>query len=341
LAVGLLPVALALVWRATRPSNIGPAEREAWTAARMGAVGACVLFAARLGSPSAGFTALGNLGAALASMSALVVLARIAPLGGLLTPAPQARRIDAAAFSALFWTVAVALPATKALWPSRAGTLSPLVIEYATLTASLGSLGLGLAATARIHALRRLELGVGDRSLAALSLTATVLLSGLLAVAVGLTPADRMMPVAVVVAAMLQCWAALWPEPTAVARTLRLAIASVALSGPFVLGAVYVANAWPGEAAPFVFIAGIAATLAGLAAPRLAFRLSPERTRLQRALDAATRAAMSGDPDVALPSALSALYDFLGSAKAAPALYRLSPAEALTVDPRWARRSGG
>jgi transcriptional regulator with AAA-type ATPase domain len=332
LLAACLPIALALVWRATMPARVGPVERGAWTATRACATGACILIGARLGPASAGLTALGNLGAALASMSGLFALARIAPIGGLLTPPPQARRVDAAAFSALFWTVAVALPAAKALWPARAGTLSPLVVEYATLTASLGSLGLGVAATARLHALRRLELGVGDRSLAALSLTATVLLSGLSAGAAGLMPLDRVMPAAVVVAALLQCWAAIWPEPTEVARALRVTIASLALAGPWVLGAVYAASAWPGKAAPYVFVAGLAAMLAGLAARRLALRLSPEKARFQKALDAATHAAMSGDPDVALPSALSALHELLGATDSGPTLYRLSPAEAVTVD---------
>ena len=95
-------------------------------------------------------------------MAALVALARIGSLGGLVAPPPGARRLDAAAFASLLWTVAVALPAVRALGPRRAAELDPVSWATATVTASLGSLGLAIASAYRVLAGRRLELrGIG------------------------------------------------------------------------------------------------------------------------------------------------------------------------------------
>ncbi|MEO5725539.1 MAG: hypothetical protein ABI134_07075, partial [Byssovorax sp.] len=83
-----LPLLLAAGWRATEPPARGEdrIEGTARSAARAAMAGAAVLLAARTGPVSAGFTAMANLGAAVASMASLVGLARIASLGGIVEP---------------------------------------------------------------------------------------------------------------------------------------------------------------------------------------------------------------------------------------------------------------
>lgn len=332
LAIAALPIALVFSFRWTEPREGRRAETTALAATRVAVTGACVLAAARTSPPTPGLLALENVGVAVASMAALVAVARVASLGGLLEPRPAARRLDAAAFGALLWTVAIALPAIQALWPSRAADAPPWLVPYATLAASIGALGLALAATARLFALRRLELGVGDRARAALALTATALLVSVLASAAGLAPPERLLPVGATVAALLTCWTAIAEEPTTVARALRVTLAAAILAGPFALAAVFAAHAFPGRAAPAVFVACVAAAVAGIAAPLAARRFAPLGARWLDAFDAATRAAMNPDPDRALEAALMALRDTAGRAHASPSLFRISPPEAITID---------
>src|SRR5262249_32001076 len=109
LALFLLPVALGIAWTLTAPPARGEDRIDAGarSAARACLAGAAILLAARTGPDSPanpGFVALGNLGAALSGSAALWALARLSSLGGLLEPPAFARRIEAAAFSALFWT---------------------------------------------------------------------------------------------------------------------------------------------------------------------------------------------------------------------------------------------
>ena len=128
-------------------------------------------------------------------------------------------------------------------------------------------------------------------------------------------------------------------DATAVARALRTILAVVTLATPFALFAVWTAHEAPGRAGPMVFLCAVATTIAGLAAPLLSKRFAPGGGRWLSAFDLATRAAMNPDPDVALESALGALREASGPARASaepgqspPTLYRLAPAQAVTVD---------
>ncbi len=338
LALLALPLALAVVWTVTVPPSRGEdrVDEGARRAARACAAGAAVLLAALTGPGSPGFAALGNLGTAVASMAALVALARLSSLGGLVEPPPSARRLDAAAFASLLWTVAIALPAARALAPRRAEALEPAILDWATTAAALGSLGMGLATAWRVWATRRLELGVAERAGAALLLAATALGVGVLAAVVGVSSPERVMPFTAVVAAAAIVTSAVLPEPTTLSRALRVALAVAALAAPAALGAVYVTQAAPSRAGAVVFAACAASALAGLAAPVLARRYAAGGSRWLGALDGATAAAMNPDPDAALESALGALGASVardGGRGASPAaLFRLSPPERVTVD---------
>ncbi|WP_437737079.1 hypothetical protein [Sorangium sp. So ce1335] len=343
-----LPALLALGFRwVERPprgeDRIEPAARSA---AAVCLTGAAMLAAARSGPTGLALIALGNLGAAMASMAALVGLARIAGLGGLLEPPPSTRRLDAAAFASLFWTVAVALPAVSAVAPARAEGLDPLLVHYATSAASLGSLAVTLVALARLRIARRLELGVADRVEAALLLSATALAVGVAAAFVGVASPEAILPVTSAVAAVCVALCTVAADAAQVSRALRLTLALAALATPPALLVVYAVHEAPRgdlglRGAPqssigvAVFGACAICALAGLAAPALARRFAPEGARWLGAFDAATRAAMNPEPEAALETALSALREAsdAGTAgQAPPALYLLSPPERVTVD---------
>ncbi|XYI01756.1 hypothetical protein ACMHYB_19160 [Sorangium sp. So ce1128] len=343
-----LPALLALGFRwVERPprgeDRIEPAAR---IAAAVCLTGAAMLAAARSGPTGLALIALGNLGAAMAAMAALVGLARVAGLGGLLEAPPSTRRLDAAAFASLFWTVAVALPAVSAVAPARAADLDPLLVHYATSAASLGSLTVTLVALARVRIARRLELGVADRVEAALLLSATALAVGVAAAFVGVASPEALLPVTSAIAAVCVAFCTVAADAAQVSRALRLTLAIATLATPPALLAVYAVHEAPRgdfglRGAPqssigvAVFSACAICALAGLLAPALARRFAPEGARWLGAFDAATRAAMNPEPEAALETALSALReasDAGAAGHAPPALYLLSPPERVTVD---------
>ena len=333
-----LPGALALTWKLTSPPSRGEdrIDEAARSAARTAFSGAAILLAALTGPWTPGFTALGNLGAAMASMAALIALARISPHGGLITPPAWARRLDAAASASLLWTVAIALPLVRSLAPRRSAELDPVILDYATVAASLGTLGLASVVAARVRAGRRLELGVADRATAALLLAGTALAIGVLATVASVSAPERTLPVAVVAASLGIVTSVAAREPTAAARGLRLTLTVAALGTPPALAAVYATQAAPSRAAAVVFFACAISALAGLAARPLSRRLAPEGSRWLDAFDAATRGAMSPDPDAAIEAALLALAAAAGRPTrddpGDPALFRLDPPEVVSVD---------
>lgn len=367
LALVGLPILLALVWTATAPLGgyAPPRTTEKQTerdptatpthdeihrsAARICFTGAAFLAAALTGPNSPWLDALANLGAAIASMASLVALARIPHPGGLLPVPDEARSFDAAAFASLFWTIAVALPAAVAVAPERTAALPPLAPAYVTVAASLGSLGISVAALRRARATRKLELGTGDRTAAALWLTLTALGVSVLAAALRVVAPERLLPITAAGAALAVAWSAVAREPTAVARALRVILALTVPAAPIALFAVYIAYAAPGQAGAVAFLACAACSILGLAAPLLAKRFAPERARFHEALDAATEAAMNPDPDAALETALMKLETLSPNrgiprasrkgaektdiaAHVSAALYRLAPPELVTVD---------
>jgi transcriptional regulator with GAF, ATPase, and Fis domain len=335
-----LPALLALAWSRTSPPSRGEDRIDAGArgAARACVVGAAILLASRTGRDSPGFAAFGNLGAGIASVAALYGLSRVTSLGGLIEPPSRGRTLEVAAFTALLWTVAAALPAATAVSEARAADLEPRLLEYATVAAGVASLGLAAASLLRERAARRLELGVAERVSAALLLTVTALLVGVLAAAVGVALPERVVPAAATLASLAIAVSAVTGEPAALSRALRTTLALTGLAAPPALLAVYVTHAAPRRAGATVFIACAACAAAGLFAPRIARRLAPEGSRWLDALDGALAAALNPDPDAALEAALLALQRAAAERGAASeeaasaALYRVAPAEVVTVD---------
>lgn len=334
-ALLVLPVALWAVWGWTAsPSDAPAAHGEAASAARASAAGAAVFLASRTGADSALLGALGNGGAMIASIAALWALARLPGRRGLLPEDAGARRLDAAAFASLFWTVAVTLPAVRAFSPERMSELDPLADDYATVAASIGSMGVSVVALLRARSARRLELGAAERTNAALSLALLALVVGVAVAASGVAQAHAVLPATAVGAGCAVAWAAVTDTPAALGRVLRVAAMIVGAGTPVALAAVYATHVQPGRAGGAVLGACAACAALGLGAGLLDQRLSRGPRSRAQALATAARTTSQPDPDEALEEVLRALARAApdGLAWLSPALFRLHPPEVVTVD---------
>lgn len=305
---------------------------EVRASARLTIVGVSLFVAALAGTHSPGFVAAENFGAALTVIGSLWALSRVPPLGGLVTPGPTARRIDAVVFATLFWVVAVALPAAKSVLPERTEDLEPLVLDYATVVASLGSLGVSLFVAVRTISVRRAELGVAERARAAFWVTSVALVAGIMAGAAHVLAPERVLPMAIVVASSGSTYAAASHQPETALRLLRTIVAAAIIVMPAALGAVFLVHQYPSLAGQISFVSVGIGALASLVARRVSGADGPARGRLAGALRGATRAAMTPDPEEALRRALFELRNVLGTDGEPAALYRFFPPERLTVD---------
>lgn len=334
-ALVVLPILLALVWVKSAPPlrGVDPVDSAVRSAARATAAGIALLVASwtgETGDPA--LLAAANVGTAIATLAALVSLARIAPGAGLLQPPPATRRMDATWVAALFWGIATAMPLAAALAPESATMVDPLSMNYATLAASSGALGLVIAASARVRALRRLELGVADRAAAALALSVVTLAIAAPASLLRVAPPDRVMTAAAAVASVCVQLACISREPTGVARTMRTAMAIVLLGAPVALAGVALSLRAPQSTGLLMLVVGGASVLVGIAAPLLARPLGPARSRWLEAIGRANEAALHPDPDLALRDALSTVRSLLPGDSASPVVFQVSPPEMLSID---------
>jgi hypothetical protein len=332
-ALVLLPLALFIVWRRTGGPHSGEDRPDLRKAVRACAWGAAIWAAARAGGAGhAGLDAAASFGAGVAAVAALVSLARIASPGGLLAPAAAARSLDAAAFAALVWGIAVAVPATRAILPTQSVRLDPLAIDYATTSAGAASLLVLVAACWRLRVLRRLELGVGDRAAGALAFALTAFAVAVPAALLDVAAPDRVLPAAVVAGSLACTWTATTRDPTTVASALRAILALLILGAPAMLLFGVVARRAPEHGGAVVLVSAAVCIAIGLVARRVARPLGPEQSRWLDAIDAASRGALQPEPDAAIQAALMALGRALSTPGARPELWRIDPAEVLSVD---------
>jgi len=334
LAVLVLPVLLAEAFRRTRET---PGEdrlsREARSAVRAASFGALLLVAARTGAAGRpALDAAANLGAGASAVGALVALARLPAASGLLSSPERARSLDAALFVGFLWGIATAVPGAHALLPAPNLRFDPLLIDYATTSAGIGSLLVMVAATLRLRLLRRLELGVGDRARSAFALCIAAFTVAVPAAWFDVAPPDRVLPAAVVLAAVSSAWAATTPEATLVTRLLRGLLAVMILGAPLVVAATLLARHVPEHAPAVALLGSVLAIGAGLSAHALARPLGPEQSRWLGALDRAARDALAPEPNAALRAALVALSSASATAEHRPEIWQRDPAEVISVD---------
>ena len=334
-ALVILSIVLALVWAKSTPPlrGIDPIDSTVRSASRATAAGIALLIASwtgEAGNPV--LLAAANAGTAIATVATLVSLARIAPGVGMLQPPPATWRMDAVWLASLFWGIATAMPLAVTLVPERTTMVDPLSMNYATLAASSGALGLIIAAAARVRTLRRLELGVADRAAAALALSVVTVAIAIPASLLRVAPPDRVMCAAAVVATICVQLACISREPTGVARTMRTAMAIVLLGAPVALAGVALSLRAPQSTGLLMLVVGGASVLVGIAAPLLARPLGPARSRWLDAISRANEAALHPDPDLALRDALSTVRSLLPGESASPVVFQVSPAEMLSID---------
>ena len=334
LALGGLPLWLAVVWRRTERGEVGPrrVDARALSAVRACHFGAALWVAARLGAPGhSSLDAAANLGTAIAAIASLVTLARLPVEGGILRPAPSTRSLDAAAFAGLLWGIAVSLPATRALFASDVA-LDPLTIDYATTTAAIGSLLVLVSAAFRLRVQRRLEIGVADRVAGALALSITAVTVALPVALADIAAPDRVLPAAVLASALACAWTATTREPTTVSAALRGVLAVAILGVPSALFIAVAARAFPVHAATITLAGSAIAVVVGVLARDVARPLGPEQSRWLEAILRASQGALQPDPDAAIRAALAELRGAFGDPNAKPELWRCSPDEILSVD---------
>ena len=334
LALLLLPALLAEAWRRTAvPAGKDDVSQHSQSALRAVVWGSLLWVAARTGPAGRpALDAAANLGAGTAAVASLVALARIPARPGLLKPQHGSLSLDAATFAGFLWAIATALPLGFALLPAERVRLDPLMIDYATTSAAIASLLVFVAASFRLRALRRLELGVGDRAAGALSLSITAFSVAIPAGLLDVAPPDRILPVAVCVAAVAMTWAATTSEPTTVSSGLRGILAILILGTPIILGAGAIVRSAPEHSGAILLSATTLCIFVGFIARAVAKPLGPEQSRWLDAIEAASRGALQPEPDSALRAALEALGQTATTPEGRPAIFRNSPAEMLSVD---------
>ncbi len=266
-----------------------------------------------------------------ATVATLLSLGRLLPPPGLLQGHPAARSRDAAAFAALLWGIAIALPATRALF-SDATALDPLAIDYATTAAATGSTLLLAASAARMTVLRGLELGVGDRARSALVLSVTGILVAIAAAAVDVAPPDRVVPSVLAATCVAITWATTTRDPATVTSALRGFLAIVILGVPTALFTLWLVRRSPAHASLTVLFGCFASLLVGLVARAAARPLGPESSRWLDALERATTRALLPEPGAAMRASLVELRAAEPMAEARPELWRRDPSGVLHVD---------
>lgn len=329
-----LPLLLYVTWRHTGAAGKVDDRVEPVIFSAMRAVVAAASFwiAARIGPYGRpGFDAVANAACGAASVAACFALARIPAVGGLTKPHRHTRSIDAAAFCGLLWSIATGLPATRVIFAEEGVLLDPLAIDYATTTASLGTLMVLIAGCWRLRVQRRLELGVSDRINGALALSLSAFAIGVPAVALDIAAPDRILPVAVLGASIGCVFATVVRDPVSVTVALRGIIAVMMLATPTVLlTAMFVKQLPHPEYA--ALIGGVLCVVVGLVASVAARPLGPEQSRWLRAIEDASRSVLQPEPDAALTATLVALNRALISPESRAELWRNAPSQVLSVD---------
>ncbi|MCB9607625.1 MAG: hypothetical protein H6716_13605 [Polyangiaceae bacterium] len=347
-ALVLIPLFLVLSWRRTEApvqgqDDIDPSARRAlraviwggsmWAMARTGPAGRAELdAAANLGVGVAAVAALVALARISASGRLLAPAERIAPVKGLLSPPPSTRSLDAAGLVTFLWGIAIALPLSRALTSSGASRLAPLASDYATTTAGIGSLLVLVAAAWRLRVLRRLELGVADRAAGALALATTAFLVAVPAALLDVAPPDRVLPIALLMAAFATTWTATTSEPTSVSKGLRGVLAVMLMGSPVTLLAGVAARQAPQYAGTIVLGSCVLSIAVGLLARAVARPFGPEQSRWLDAIERATERALEPEPQTAIQRTLEALSKTSSMPGNRPELWQIDPPEAISVD---------
>lgn len=328
------PFVLWELWRQTRRrmERTLLASDLAWATRIVGTAILCWVQARLGGSASLLVEVVAVAALATTSIGSLYAVARIERLPGLLPASPKARSLDAAAFAAFLWAVVLVLVFARFLDLDNRFGLDPLTLDYAHTTACVGTLLLFTAAAWRTAVVRRLELSVPDRARGAIVASLVALCVAVPATLVNVGPPDRVMPLAVIVAAAAVVWTSQVNDPARIAGMTRGALIALFLGSPIALFLGGLAEATPSRSPLLVLTATVLAMGVGVFARRASVPLAPVQARWLDALEEATAAALVPEPTAAVVSTLGALKRAFRSPKASPQLWRVEPPATLSVD---------
>lgn len=332
----LAPLLLTLVWRHGASKlglDAGEVHPASVSALRVAAWGSALWAAASTGpAAEAAFALAANIGVGCALGAAASSLARIPERSGLAQPGGAARSLDAAVVCALVWGLASALPAARLVPDWQGPLLEPAATALVTSAASVAGLVVLAAAAWRLRASRRLELGVAERSSAALAITLVAALTAAPLAGLGVARVERVLPIGVLVAAVGCCWSAAARAPTSLARLMRAGLAVVAIGAPIALGAAAVAARWTSFAGVVAFAGCALAVVAGAVASAAARPFAAETQRWLEGLARAGQASLAPEPEAGIAAALAALQQLELEKPTRPALWRVQPPQRLGVD---------
>jgi hypothetical protein len=299
---------------------------------RISVIGLGLYAAALAGSADvAALRAAAALAQGLMTAGALLCIARLAPPAGLLQGHPAARSLDALALSVLIWTAITCAALLRALAPDEF-PLDPIALDLAFTFGALGSLLLLCASFVRTRLLRGLELGVGDRAGAALSLAVAGTIVGAGSGFVRMATSDRLAGGTLIVTCTAVVLALSTPRAAVVTKAVRGFLALLLLGTPTALFGAWIAMRSPDR--PALVALGIAgASMAvGLIARSVATPLGPEGSRWLEAITQAMDAALHPQPEMGLRGALAKLRQAEPSSKTRPEVFRADPPGLLSVD---------
>lgn len=299
---------------------------------RVALIGLAMYLAAVPAQPDqSGLRAAMCLGLGLLVSATLFCIARQASPPGLLQGHPAAQSLDAVFVASALWSLAFVAFAARVLAPEHV-SLDPWALDTASLFASMGGLLLMTASLLRVRLLRGLELGVGDKATAGLSLaiagTAVAAGSGFLT----LGTADRVAGMAACATAVGTALSVAAPSAPHVTRAVRGLLALLLLGAPTALVGAWLAQENPQHAATATLVTAGFCAIIGLVAKVAARPLAPAGSRWLNALSRAMDAALQPEPDLALRAALSELRKAEPRARARPEVFRFEPPAVFSVD---------
>ncbi len=328
----LAPIAVALMLRYVARRDEGGLLATAPEGIRNVVIGTGLFVAAASGPhDSAALRAAAGLAQALVTAGTLLAVARLDPPAGLLQGHPAARSLDALALAVVVWTAATSAALLRALAPTLY-PLDPIALDSAFIFGALGSLLLLCASLLRTRWLRGLEMGVGDRAQAALSLAIAGTIVGAGSGFVRMATSDRIAGSTLVATcvAITLCLSA--PSASQVTRAVRGFLALLVVGTPVALTGAWLAMQNPKSPAAIALGVAAAGMGVGLLAHRVATPLGPEGSRWLDAITRAMDAALHPQPEMGIRAALSELRKAEPTSKSRPEVFRADPLGLLSVD---------
>lgn len=327
-----MPVLVALGLKFTARHAESGLLPTSLTSVRLTVIGLGLFLAAAFGPiDSAALRAASAVGQALLTAGVLLGISRLNPPPGLLQGHPTAESLDAMWLAIVMWSTAASAAALRAIAPGDF-PIDPLALDTAYVFCALGSLLLLCAALLRARLLRGLELGVGDRIQASLSLCIAGTVVGAGSGFVQLGSPDRVASFALATTSCAVTAALAASDPGRVTQVVRAFLALLLLGTPTALIGAHLVVQLTDQAAGVALGVAVVGMGVGLAARNLAAPLGPAGSRWLSSIESAMVAALHPEPETALRRALTALRKAEPTSRTRPELFSADPPTMTSVD---------